>query len=203
MKNHYDEWKSEPYKCPDCGWEGAGFDLVQGELDSALYSMCCPSCFEDLEEVLLPLIEEAAEHREEMPPQEQALLNQRIHLSLSSPFTGLEDPRELPQVYRFRFVIHWDLVSDDGFTVVLRHGNRELYRQPAYYEDYESFVRAAEAMHARYGRRIKDLIPTSRSETWLLGDAVRAIFAVNRSRSWLAGKYRNDESPDKVPMDIF
>jgi hypothetical protein len=48
---------------------------------------------------------------------------------------------------------------------VLRHGDREIWREPAYYESYQRFAEVYEILRERYGPRLAEVRPTPASGT--------------------------------------
>ncbi len=64
----------------------------------------------------------------------------------------------------------------------LRYGNRVVWKEPSFYEGYERFVEVGEILIAKYGSRLKDLVPTEQSRLYLYGDASVSIKRVNEFR---------------------
>ncbi len=57
---------------------------------------------------------------------------------------------------------------------MLRHGDREIWRELAYYEGYQRFAAVFELLRERYGSRLAEVRPTPASEVYLYGDKLSA-----------------------------
>lgn len=97
----------------------------------------------------------------------------------------LKSADQLPDLEGDTLRIDWDLEErDDEHWTVLRHGDREIWRELAYYEGYERFAAVFELLRERYGSRLAEVRPTSASEVYLYGDKLSApqtIDALNAS----------------------
>ena len=61
----------------------------------------------------------------------------------------------------------WD---QDGEDTVILHGEREIWRERAYFEGSDRFVAVHEILRQRYGDRMVAMVPTGRSQLYLGGD---------------------------------
>lgn len=84
----------------------------------------------------------------------------------------LREPAELPDLAGERLVIDWDFENrDEEDWTILRHGDREIWRELAYWEGYTRFAEVFEILRARYGTRLAEVRPTKASGLYLWGDA--------------------------------
>jgi hypothetical protein len=96
----------------------------------------------------------------------------------------LREPEQLPEINEESFTLTWDFdgsAPDDQRTLI-KHGDTVIFSEPARWEEYERFAEVAEILTAKYGNRIRDLVPTPRSEYWLYGDKLTARDYVNSVR---------------------
>lgn len=61
-----------------------------------------------------------------------------------------------------------------------------LWREPALYEGYKRFDEVAQILKAKYRERLRDLVPTSKSELYLYGDDLFASSFVEEVRTKLS-----------------
>lgn len=65
-------------------------------------------------------------------------------------------------------------------------GEREIWRELAWYEGYERFREVAVLLQRKYGRALRDLVPRDESELYLYGDELDAPSRVEKVRAELA-----------------
>jgi len=89
----------------------------------------------------------------------------------------LREPEQLPEIDEDSFTLVWDneYSNPDDRRTLIKHGETLIFSEPARWEEYERFAEAADVLKARYGHRLKDLVPTPASEDWLFGDKLRAV----------------------------
>ena len=192
---HFDPWREEPLVCA-CGWKGNGGELVQGELFRELYEMDCPVCGEPRLIVSLPTIEEAAAHKDQMSGPERELFEKSEAFHERQERGRLVSPDQLPDIEGTdSFVLHWDMNWNvpDAFsrTNQIRHGQRVIWEELALYESYPRFAEVARILKSKYGDRLRDLVPTESSETYLWGDRLYAPSFTDEIRQSL----RTGEAP--------
>ncbi len=112
-----------------------------------------------------------------------ALLWKRGHESDAITLPGavaLEDKRQLPDIPdiqgRTLVLTCYAVWSKDGCDrpqTVIRHGDRVLFTKPAnwqaIHDEYESICKI---LKDKYGKRLRDVVPTPESEMWLYGDSL-------------------------------
>jgi hypothetical protein len=172
--------------CRSCGWSGRGADN-ENHFEELL-DVRCPECERMLLIVAFPTIEETraaaaagnARAQAELPNVDarEEQLNHAQNLELKTA-------GQLPDLEGDTLCIDWDLEErDDEHWTVLRHGDREIWRELAYYEGYQRFAAVFELLRQRYGSRLTEVRPTPASEMYLYGDKLSApqtIDALNAS----------------------
>jgi DNA-directed RNA polymerase subunit RPC12/RpoP len=158
--------------CPECGWVGSG--KGQMELYADLFDVCCPKCGYMIFIILFPTVDEtraAAAAGNQRAVVELRGIEARTQVQRRISETLLRDATELPDLDGDRLVILWDIerVEEDWWTI-LRHGEREIWREMAYWEGIGRFIEVVEILRARYGLRLVEVRPTPASEASLWGD---------------------------------
>ena len=98
----------------------------------------------------------------------------------------LKTPDQLPDVKGSALRLTWDMVSEGSKQhTVIRHGKREIWREPAQWKGYDRFREIVELLKAKYGSRLADLIPTDASALYLYGDSISSIAFVREIREAL------------------
>ncbi len=172
--NYFDDaWKAELLECPKCQWLGT-FEQSSVEYYDQLMDCHCPRC-SSLEAPMLaivsyPTLEEARANADKPGIREWV---QQIDAGLDKfAREKLQGPEQLPEIGEDSFTLEWDndhSNTDDRRTLI-KHGETVIFSEPARYEEYERFEEVAEILKAKYGGRLKDLVPTLESEYWLYGD---------------------------------
>ncbi len=173
--SYFDDYKSQALECPKCGWKGV-FQEGSVEYYADLMDCTCPICdvFASpmLAVVLYPTLEEARANADRPGIREWV---ERIDRGFDRFETQkLKGPEQLPEIDDDDFTLIWDFESDptqEGARILLKHQSALIFSEPARFEEYPRFGEVAEILKARYGDRIKDLVPTERSESWLYGNA--------------------------------
>ncbi|ULN52262.1 hypothetical protein MIU77_15625 [Mycolicibacillus parakoreensis] len=171
----FDDQRDTEITCPRCGWTGPQMPYLDMHAD--LFDLCCPKCCCMILIVLFPTIAETREAAaagnpraiKELPRAEEQMTHRRqMYESL------LRDGEQLPDLDGEQLALDWDEVSVDGerWTVV-RHGDRELFRERTFWEGIGRFKEVAAILRARYGRRLVELRPTAASWAYLRGDKYR------------------------------
>jgi hypothetical protein len=82
----------------------------------------------------------------------------------------------------------WDFEADEDYgRRLIKHGDAVIFSEPARYEEYRRFKEVAEILKAKYGDRIKDLVPTEGSKLNLYGDDGKSGRFVDNVRAWFFG----------------
>ena len=186
---HFDQWREEPAVC-GCGWKGKLGELSQGEMFRELYEMDCPACGETRLIVGLPTFEDAAAHKDQMSELDRDFFEKSEKFHARQERERLAAPDQLPEIEGTgTFVLLWDMNWNcpDAFdrTNQIRFGERVIWEEPALYESYERFVEVARILKAKYGGRLRDLVPTDSSKTYLWGDRLSAPTYTDEIRRWM------------------
>ena len=75
-----------------------------------------------------------------------------------------------------------DETTELNTEIVIRCGEREIYRGPSSWEYYEYFTDACKVLRRKYGDRLHDVIPTERTLNAMWGDKLRAPDIVDAMR---------------------
>ena len=87
----------------------------------------------------------------------------------------LTSPGQLPELDGEKLILTWDQIEADS---IILSEDRVIWRERTGWEVYERFEEIAGILKEKYGRRLKDIVPTPRSLYALYGDSTRANFHV-------------------------
>ncbi len=169
---YFDFTDTVALECDGCGWSGYGRDvsLELVSLRSELCEVTCPTCHELVAVVPCPTHQEVRDAAAAGDPRAIAdlePLERREAFLAEAAARELSGPDELPSLCRWSFELVWD---QDGEDTVILHGEREIWRERAYFEGSDRFVAVHEILRQRYGDRLVALVPTERSQLYLGGD---------------------------------
>ena len=100
----------------------------------------------------------------------------------------LRTPEELPEIGEDNFNLIWDFeAAEDYGRTLIKHGDVVIFSEPARWEESRRFKEVAEILKAKYGDRIKDLVPTEGSKLNLYGDDGKSPGFVDNVRAWFFG----------------
>jgi hypothetical protein len=184
--NYFDDYETPVLECSKCGWKGT---FRQGFVDyySELMDSTCPNCkISDapiLAIVSYPTLAEARANSDR--PAIRDWVQQIETGTKSFEEQKLRTPEQLPEISADSFTLVWDFESDehcDNPRTVIKHEGTAIFSEPARWEEYERYEEVAEILKVKYGNRIKDLLPTLRSEYYLCGDSGRSYDFVDQVR---------------------
>ena len=185
MRKYYDNWRDEEFDCPKCKWHGPGSALSLGDYTLDYAERVCPACEEFITVVLHPTIAESRANWDKVSEWDRKNIEAAEAREADFARRKLREPSQLPDIPESSFVLHWDF-ADDGSRreTLIKHGDKVIFAEPAFYEGYERFVEVAEILRSRYGAALRDLIPTNASEVYLYGNCSpsHAIVAEARKR---------------------
>lgn len=179
----YDYDRERSISCP-CGWSGIcseNEDYFREVLD-----VRCAKCDRMLLIVEYPTHAQtraaAAEgHRQAIKDLES--VNEREAFFARAAEHARTDPDQLPDLEGDDLVIEWDFEdgerkdhgpsAGDSWTI-LRHGDRVIWREVAFYEGLYRFEEVMWILREKYGTRLAELRPTADSDLYLCGDDIRA-----------------------------
>jgi len=185
----FSDYKNEPLVCPLCGWKGTWAEGSH-EIFESLIDCSCPAC-PSLDAPMLAIVASPAPgeweaHRASVDPAEMAFVDAQVAFQNRFKEVSLKRPDQLPMLPDGALELTWEMEDKD---TVLRHGSVEVWREPALWDGYLRFREILPILRAGYGPRLRDVVPTTDSMLYLLGDqlAAGACIAEARARLWEAG----------------
>jgi hypothetical protein len=191
---YFDDWKSETFTCPKCGWTGT-FEEGDVEIHDELMDSSCPICdyysTPMLAIVSFPTLEESEQNWDKVSEGDKKAIIKRKRFLKKLDKMSLKSADDLPDLEGSSIIISWDCEGDEpgpDYYTVLKHGENEIWREPAAYEGYDRFREVVEILKEKYGDRLMDVEPTKGSYLYLLGDYYGADGAVQGVRSRIHDK---------------
>jgi hypothetical protein len=185
--SYYDDWRNAVLTCPQCGWTGT-FEQGAVEHYSELFDSSCPSCpWEDspiLAIVSYPTIAESEKNWERLSDSERKQVTAIKAFQAKFEARALKSADQLPEIEEPRIHIQWDQDSEGGNTI-LRWREQVLWTEPACWEGVDRYAEVVDILKEKYGDRLYDVEPSTRSELYLFGDQYSARDQVDRIRAEL------------------
>lgn len=163
--------------CPSCGWAGAAGDCAtEVHLSAEFYDVWCPRCEDRIAKLPFATHGEirdaaAAGNAKAMAELDDLDRVEAFHDRASASL--LREPAQLPELEGDALELVWDFEpgsqGSDNITVI-RHGDRELWREAAYWEGGDRFAEVFTILRRRYGWRLVRLVPSAESLFYLGGD---------------------------------
>ena len=183
MIDWYD-WQEGTVECPQCGWRGTGKTAALAEMFAEGAEYVCPACGHDLGFHAFPTLD-AMHSDPRADPAERtmaAIISGRLE---RHERTKLVSPDQLPDLEPPPANLAWDVVetSKHESDVVILAGERVIWRELSFYENYERFCEVAAILKRKYGPALVDLVPTRRSWLDLYGDRLAALDIVDAVRA--------------------
>ena len=173
---YYDDWKKEVFTCPKCAWTGT-FEEGDVEIHDQLMDSSCPDCDYKSTPMLAivswPTMAESEENWEKVSDIDKHNILMRKKFLAKLEEMELKSADELPDLPGTEITISWDCEGDEpgpDYDTVLKHGETEIWREPAVYEGYTRFMDVVEILKEKYGDRLADVEPTKTSWLYLYGD---------------------------------
>ncbi|MGA9521153.1 MAG: hypothetical protein WBV82_06800 [Myxococcaceae bacterium] len=192
----YYEFRQQAAECSSCRWEGFGREASIRLEASDVIEHACPGCARVLRRTAVPGSSETEQHLHELTTQERNFFeaSERAHQRYLQAV--LKDANQLPDLEGDELEFVWDQMEDGGeYSIVLKHGSQELWREPAYFECYRRFGEILELLISRYGARVKDVAPTTRSLLYLYGESFVGPEIVCEVRERLYGAHEQHPAP--------
>lgn len=196
----FDNWQSVRLTCDKCSWKGSvkksAVEPGDGDSGSAR-EYRCPRCSH-----LLLTVEHSAS-LEVMMANWNILNDATRGAILCRPERQerieeekLKSPSELPGLKSgpnfLTFKLTWH--PDPEVSYSIWHGIQFLWIQPATWEGHSEFLRIAEIIRERYGRRITDLKPTPEARGFLIGNDPAGKQNIERARRLLSSSSQKERS---------
>jgi hypothetical protein len=188
MTAYYSDWQELPYTCPECAWSGLGKACKQGQMFRELFELCCPNCGEKLGIVLFPTVEESRQNWDKVSEADKRAVETIEFRQRDFANRGLKSPDQLPDLEGDDLILVWDVEHFDGGDLMIKYGERVIWRETGFYECYKRFEAMTALLKQKYGDRLQDLVPTRKSELYLYGDSLSAIDRVRNAREALTRK---------------
>ena len=170
-----------PVRCGSCGWAETfkDTDISHVSARHGFWLHNCPKCDDTIMSLTGPTYEEVRAEAERGNPNAIKVLKE--YENLESRFDAM-DASQVNSIASFpemesaeSMVFVWDNEENSGpistWVIVRIAGTgEEICREAAYYEGAHRFQAIRELLAERYGASFKELVPTSRSLTYLYGD---------------------------------
>lgn len=178
-------YQQQKIRCLRCHWEGLGSECKIGRIYEEMYEIRCPGCHETIGSVAYQ-----SYNKKECSPyladcQHNSLEDYKIWKSWY--YNGrLESPAQLPEIDAEVIILNWDLEgTTDKPYAVIKHQNREIWREPTSFENYDHFMHLGDFLKEKYGDRLWDIVPMPGTEYYLWGDRLSAPSAIDDYRERL------------------
>lgn len=191
--DYFGDWRTRRLTCPACGWTGT-FQEGWTECHAELQDCECPGDHSAGDRPMLailpfPTLDQWQAHEAQLSTAERATLGLVREGRERFMAQKLKRADELPDLPGAALDLAWDQAGDE---VVIRLGDREVWREPVRYESLWRYEQVLALLQARYGPRLRDLAPTPAAEYHLYGDQTAAPRIVARLRkalraAWHAG----------------
>ena len=188
LRDVLDPWQDLLYRCPHCGQEAPGKDLAPGDVHDTLFAVDCPACGNTVATIERPLVNDLLANIDNLPPEIQGEVRSFAEQCAQWQKEKLHCVEQLPDIALDHIVLVWDADYNGDETtelnteIVIRCGEREIYRGPSSWEYYEYFTDACKVLRRKYGDRLHDVIPTERTLNAMWGDKLRAPDIVDAMR---------------------
>lgn len=186
----FQNWRNAHFNCAKCSWSGAGHALTLEAISPYDYFLRCPTCKEKVDAVRTPTIREAREHWDEL---DEAARMQVVALEKKEQehlARKLHNVEQLPDLPGEVIALTWDMEYQEGGDVLIKHGDRVIWREPSWFENFDRFEAIANLLMSKYGHRLADLTPTKVSELYLLGDRISAEGRVETVRDRIRERHQ-------------
>jgi hypothetical protein len=195
--NYFDNWKNEALTCEQCGrkWK---LDLKRADEYEQPLEFRCPACDAVLAIVNFPTVDEMKENWDKLSPSEKELCSTAEDLDRDFAITNLNSPAQLPDIEAEQIILVWDVepelgdVSGEPKYVTIKHQGQSIWKERAFFECVGRFDEVVDVLKKKYGNRLKDLLPSSASLTFLGGDDLSAWDKLAKIRSRMEPGFVDD-----------
>jgi len=192
MYDWYGDWRDSQIACPKCGWKGMLKEEALEEYDQ-LADFSCPTCQQILAIINYPTRADIERNWDKLPAQEKALYSGAFKKQDEFANTRLDSPNQLPEIDADSIVLVWDSEEkpdNEGAHatqyVVIKHDGKPIWQELAFYECVGRFDQVVTILQQKYGSRLKDLVPSEASKTYLGGDDLSAWEKLAKIRARMA-----------------
>jgi len=151
----------------------------------------CPKCDDWSTPVLAivsyPTIEESEQNWTKLTDEERTRLDIRKRQLAHFQSVCLTETKQLPDIGVSELVLTWDLEhkKDGKHLTSICYWETVIWREPVRWEGYERFEEVLGILKKKYGKHLRDLVPTQASVLYLYGDRLWTPEAVQRLRQGL------------------
>lgn len=176
-------YKTDHYSCKYCDWKGLGNETNFGDIgsDYNFIELLCPNCHELISTVLFPTHDEVKKYGTD---QEKKDVMKRENFLKKVDVSRLKNSNQLVDIISDNeIIIIWDYSDNSN---ILMYKNVIIWKEKATWESFERFIDVGKILKKKYENKLKDFIPTKRSELYLYGDNLNSVNIVNNFRKSLA-----------------
>lgn len=170
----YSDWRSRELRCP-CGWTGKGSDAATEHFRD-LFEVNCPKCDARFGLVSHPTFDEVRrEARAGNAAAQRDLVEVEAAERTRAEFlrTCLTSPAQLPDLDGDAIELVWDAKGEcPDASYLIKRCEQVIWREMAYWEDWERVAEVEEILGAKYGSRLKSLRFTRGAVSNLAGDSI-------------------------------
>jgi hypothetical protein len=180
LRDVLDPWQDMLFRCAHCRQETPGKDLITGELHETFFTCECPACGNNVVLIELPHVTDMLANLDNLPLETRAEVIAFAKRCARWEKEKIHCIEQLPEIDLDHIVLIWDAdyegheYSELYARIVIRCGEREIYRGPSSWEYYDYFIDACKVLRQKYGNRLHDVIPTERTLNAMWGDKLRA-----------------------------
>jgi hypothetical protein len=185
MTIYSEEWMKKAYTCSDCSWRGTGGESARGIMYRGKFlELTCPTCSASLDVLILPAEKGCAHSREGLTEEQLKAKEEADEQERQYREKCLSSTEQLPTLPDGEITLNWDMEQDQ---TQIRNGEAVIWSEPAIYEGFDRFEQIALILKDKYGKRLKDLVPTDRSKLFLYGDYEPSLAFIVKLRKELFG----------------
>ena len=186
MAEYYSNWREKDYECGDCNWRGKGSQLQSCEWYRELFEVCCPVCGKKLDNILYPTLAESRQNWDNASKADKWMMERIEEKQREFAARKLESSEQLPDLEGDDLILVWDVTEYNGGDVLIKYGERVIWSEPSFYENYKRFATVAALLKKKYGDSLQDFIPTRKSWLYLYGDSMSSVDYVAEIRKSLS-----------------
>ncbi|MFZ4590882.1 MAG: hypothetical protein ACOYN6_07785 [Ignavibacteria bacterium] len=176
--------KETNLSCPECGWKGIATDTKKDDgLSDYGEVLLCPLCGFNLGFADYPTLKDKID-RNIADVFEQKIYQLGIDRKASFEKNKLKDISQLKDINDNNIYLVWTFAGKGKYieTLCIMYHEEIIWEELAWFECYERFIEIAKILKTKYGVRLKDLIPSDNSYTYLYGDNFNADDIINKTR---------------------
>jgi hypothetical protein len=183
----YDPYEGTEVECPNCG-EIHSLERYGGDYQGDCLRIECTGCNQILAFIWFATKEEAEWAGDQSTVKMFEIMDRRTQRFKQE---CLRSPKQLPEIDELQFTLEWHTQErresgGESYTLIKYNGT-VIFRELAFYENGSRYGEVARILKARYGDRLKDLVPTQAGWLYLGGDSFASLRKVEDARNALFG----------------